>query len=293
MRTRGVMAIEPTNNADLGPEQLQLLDTCASLLAISLERIHYISVAQTSSVQIESEKLRNSLLSAISHDIRTPLASMLGLIDTLNLIQPPISEEHRHIVTSIKKSAFRMNALVHNLLDMARLEAGSVQLNQEWQPIEECIGTALESCQFFLQDHPLTVELPLDIPLLKIDAVLIERVFVNLIENASKYTPSGTSIRISGFTKADHAVIRVEDFGQGIPSGMENSVFEKFERGHKEESIPGVGLGLTICRTIMQAHQGSIRAFNKREGGACFELSFPIGTPPKGDGSQLFLDKSK
>jgi two-component system, OmpR family, sensor histidine kinase KdpD len=197
MRTRGVLIIEPIKDRLLSPEQRQLLDTCASLLAISLERIHYIEVAQASTVQIESERLRNSLLSAISHDLRTPLASLVGLADTLELTSPAPNEQQLLISRAIRQSAVRMSALVGNLLDMARLEAGAVQLNRQWLPLEEVVGSALALCDAQLGQRPVRVDLADDLPLLHLDAVLFERVLVNLLENAAKYTPEGTPISIN------------------------------------------------------------------------------------------------
>ena len=287
MRTRGVLIIEPTKDRLLSPDQKQLLDTCASLLAISLERIHYIDVAQASTVQIESERLRSSLLSAISHDLRTPLASLVGLADTLQLTTPAPSEQQLQIADSIRQSAVRMSALVGNLLDMARLEAGAVQLNKQWQPLEEVVGSALAICNQQLGKRSVQVNLSDDLPLLHLDAVLFERVLVNLLENAAKYTPDGTQIDIIARARNDQVVINVEDHGPGLPLGKEEAIFEKFERGNKESATPGVGLGLAICRAIVQAHGGTISGANREGGGARFTIILPQGLPPSDDGSDL------
>lgn len=287
MRTRGVLIIEPIKDRLLSPEQRQLLDTCASLLAISLERIHYIEVAQASTVQIESERLRNSLLSAISHDLRTPLASLVGLADTLALTSPAPNEQQLLISRAIRQSAVRMSALVGNLLDMARLEAGAVQLNRQWLPLEELVGSALALCDAQLGQRPVRVNLADDLPLLHLDAVLFERVLVNLLENAAKYTPEGTPISITARTGSGQVVINVDDDGPGLPPGKEASIFEKLERGNKESATPGVGLGLAICRAIVQAHGGAITGSNREEGGARFTITLPQGLPPTDDGSEL------
>lgn len=289
MRLRGVLAIEPADRRVLSPEQRRLLDTCASLLAISLERIHYIEVAQKSTVQIESERLRNSLLSAISHDLRTPLAALVGLADTLAMTQPAPHAAQREIADSIRQSALRMNALVNNLLDMARLEAGAVQLHRAWQPLEEVVGSALAACAPALHGRPVAVRLADDLPLLDLDAVLVERVFVNLLENAGKYTPAGSAIEIAARAGSDSVTITVDDHGPGLPPGREEAIFEKFERGVKESATPGVGLGLAISRAIVQAHGGTIRAVNRLEHGrtvgARFVIELPRGEPPVDDGS--------
>jgi two-component system sensor histidine kinase KdpD len=285
MRLRGVVAIEPPDERLLGPEQRRLLDTCASLLAISLERIHYIEVAQASTLQIESERLRNSLLAAISHDLRTPLASLLGLAEAFELTRPPPTDAQREVVHAIRASALRMSALVNNLLDMARLESGAVQLARQWQPLEEVVGSALAACAPVLAGRPIRVALADDLPLLHLDAVLFERVLVNLLENAAKFTPAGSAIEIAARAETDHVVLTVDDHGPGLPKGREEAIFEKFERGQRESATPGVGLGLTICRAIVQAHGGRIRGETRAEGGARFTITLPRGEPPADDGA--------
>jgi two-component system sensor histidine kinase KdpD len=288
MRLRGVLAVEPEDRATLGPDQRRLLDTCASLLAISLERIHYIDVAQKSTLQIESERLRNSLLSAISHDLRTPLAALVGLADTL-VMTPPLSALQREVTSAMKASALRMNAMVNNLLDMARLEAGAVPMRREWQPLEEVVGSALAACAPALQGRPVHVQLADDLPLLHLDAVLFERVLANLLENAAKYTPPGSAIDLLASASSSSVTIHVDDVGPGLPPGREQLLFDKFERGDKESATPGVGLGLAIARAIVLAHQGSIRAETRRGPGgvqgARFTIELPRGEPPLDDGS--------
>lgn len=285
MRLRGVLVIEPSGAGLLSPERRRVLDTCASLLAISIERIHYIDVAQQTTMQMESERLRNSLLSAISHDLRTPLASLVGLADTLQLTKPPLTGQHRELAQAIRNSALRMNALVNNLLDMARLESGVVQLNLQWQPLEEVLGSALALCGAMLDGRPLHVQLAPDLPLLHLDAVLIERVLVNLLENAAKYTPAKSPIEIEARIEGDNVVVTVDDHGPGLPPGREEAIFEKFERVKKESATPGVGLGLAICRAIMEAHGGTIRGETRDTGGARFILTLPLGEPPTDDGT--------
>jgi len=293
MRLRGVLAVQLARTALLAPEQRQLLETCASLLAISLERLHYIQVAQSSTVQMESERLRNSLLSAISHDLRTPLAALVGLADTLGMTPPPLAAPQAEVAASIRASALRMNALVSNLLDMARLESGTVQLRLEWLPLEEVLGSALTACAPVLQSRPVEVQLAQDVPLLHLDAALIERVLVNLLENAAKYTPPATPVRIGAETRGDEVLVTVDDDGPGLPPKREDAVFEKFERGSKEAATPGIGLGLAICRAIVEAHGGRIHGENRMEdgrvAGARFVITLPRGTPPTGDGSEACL----
>ena len=285
MRMRGVLAIEPKDPARLlGPEQRRLLDTCASLLAISLERIHYVDVAQSTTVQMESERLRNSLLSAISHDLRTPLASVVGMAESLTMTQPPPSGAQIEIVQGIGQAAQRMNSLVSNLLDMARLESGEVRLNLQWQPLEEVVGSALKAMGGALGARPVHVSLAEDLPLLHVDSVLIERVLWNLLENAVKYTPVGSAIEIGAVALDDVVQVTVDDHGPGLPKGREEAIFQKFERGRKESATPGVGLGLAICRAIVEVHGGRISAETRPLGGARFAFDLPRGQPPSLDG---------
>jgi two-component system sensor histidine kinase KdpD len=282
MRLRGVLALEPRHPRRLmAPEQRRLLDTFARLIAISLERVHYVDVAQTTTLQMESERLRNSLLSAISHDLRTPLTALVGLADSMSMTQPPPTGQQLAIATSMREVALRMNSLVNNLLDMARLQSGAVRLNRQWQPLEEVVGSALKSVGPILGGHQVRVDLPDDLPLLELDAVLVERVLSNLLENAAKYTPPGSRIEIGAAKAAPSEVdIWVEDNGPGLPTGKEEEIFDKFERGQKESATPGVGLGLAICRAIVEAHGGRIRAETRHNGGSRFIFSLPRGNPP-------------
>ncbi|MCK6393295.1 two-component system sensor histidine kinase KdpD [Zoogloea sp.] len=281
MRLRGVLALEMRNPARLLiPEQRRLLETFASLIAIALERVHYVVVAQESTVQMESERLRNSLLSAISHDLRTPLSVMIGLADSMFLTRPPPSDAQAAISRKLREQALLINAQVDNLLDMARLQAGRVQLNRQWQPIEEVIGSALKSLRPALGDHQLRVKLDEDLPLVEVDSVLMQRVFCNLLENALKYTPPGSHIWIRAATADTRMEVCLEDDGPGLPAGREEAIFKKFERGQPEGSTPGVGLGLAISRAIVEAHGGTITARQRPGGGACFNFTLPLGSPP-------------
>jgi two-component system sensor histidine kinase KdpD len=245
-----------------------------------LERIHYVDIAQSTTVKMESERLRNSLLSAISHDLRTPLSVLVGLADTMTLTKPPPTGQQLEIAATMRAEAMRMTALVNNLLDMARLQAGEIRLNRQWHPLEEVVENSLRAMSASLAQHHVTVTLPEDLPLLEMDAVLMERVFCNLLENAEKYTPKGSEIEI-GAANGDHDItIWVADNGPGLPAVHPVELFNKFERGHKESATPGVGLGLAICLAIVEAHGGSIRAENKSPQGARFVFTLPKGTPP-------------
>ncbi len=288
MRTRGVLALQlPPASGPVPADERRLLDTAASLLAISLERLHYLDVAQSSTLQMESERLRNSLLSAISHDLRTPLASLVGLAESLALTPPPLAPAHAQVAAAMRDAAMRMNALVNNLLDMARLQAGAVTLNRQWQPLDEVVGSALHASERLLQGRPVTVRLDDGLPLVELDAVLVERVLVNVLENAAKYTPPGSAIEIGATLAGDAVHLHIDDHGPGLPAGREQTLFEKFERGHKESATPGVGLGLAIGLSIMQAHGGDLRGATRPGGGARFTLVLPRGTPPETDGRDV------
>ena len=281
VRPRGVLAVKVRNRRLVKiPEQRQLLDTFAALIAIALERVHYVGVAQHALVQVESERLRNSLLATLSHDLRTPLTVLSGLAESLTLTKPPLSAAQRETAEAIQDEARRMSTLVGKLLDMARIESGAVKLNLQWQPIEEVIGAALESARIMLKEHKVELRIPRDLPMVRFDALLLERVLVNLLENASKYTPRGSTVTLGAEVIADQLRVTVSDNGPGLPAGREEAVFQKFTRGERESATPGVGLGLAICRAIIEAHQGKIVGANRAVGGAMFSFTLPLGDPP-------------
>jgi two-component system sensor histidine kinase KdpD len=286
MRTRGVLAIAPESASEIFlPEQRQLLDTFAAQIGLTLERKHYVEVARDALITMESERLRNSLLSAISHDLRTPLTSLIGIASNLKTLLRPEDPKYA-LIEALYDQAYRMQNLVVNLLDMARLQSGKVQLNSQWQMLEEVIGTALHSMQPVLGKHHVEVNLPSDLPLIKFDSVLIERVFCNLLDNAAKYTDEGTRIVISAQRKADEIWVSVKDDGPGLPEHAESRMFEKFTRGERESAKPGVGLGLSICQAIIQAHGGAIWVERHIPHGAIFTFSLPIGMPPELPGNE-------
>ena len=281
MRTRGLLAIQPDNRRwILVPEQRQQLDTFAALAAIALERVHYIEVAQDALIHMESERLRNSLLAALSHDLRTPLTSLVGISESLTMSKPPLSPVQQQMAQDMHSETLRMSALVSNLLDMARIQSGEVKLNLQWQSLEEVVGSVIRISALQLIHHQIQTKLTRDLPLINFDAVLIERVLCNLLENAVKYTPAGSRITISAEASGSMMTIMVYDNGPGLPSGREEAIFEKFTRGERESALPGVGLGLAICRAIIEAHHGTIHAGVSPEGGACIVFSLPLGIPP-------------
>ena len=281
MRTRGVLVIWPEHGRSLLiPEQRKQLDTFGALAAIAIERVHYVEVAGDAELRMESERLRNSLLSALSHDIRTPLTSLVGLSEALALSQPALAHGQRELALALHEEAARMSTLVSNLLEMARMQSGAVTLNLQWHALEEVVGSALHACARQLGGRTIRTELAAALPLVRYDAVLIERVLCNLLENAAKYTPADARIVIRAGIEEGCAVVAVQDNGPGLVPGSEEAVFDKFTRGERESPIPGVGLGLAICRAVMQAHGGSISAQAAPGGGAAFIFRLALGTPP-------------
>ena len=281
MRTRGILVIKPDNpRLLLVPEQRRHLDTFAALTAIALERVHYVEVAQQALIHMESERLRNSLLSALSHDLRTPLAALVGLAESLAMARPELPGEQLETAHAIAEEARRMGALVSNLLEMARIESGEVKLRRQWHPFEEVVGSALKAAKPALARHRVEVKLARNLPLVEFDAALIERVLYNLIENACKYTAPDTLVTLEAEVRGNDLLVSVSDTGSGIPKGQEEAIFEKFTRGSRESSTPGVGLGLAISRAIVEAHHGRIAGENRPAGGARFTFTLPLGTPP-------------
>jgi two-component system sensor histidine kinase KdpD len=288
MRTRGVLALACGRMEDLAiPERRQMLYTFAAQIALAIERVHYVEIAQDALVSMESERLRNSLLAAISHDLRTPLTSIVGFASLLAgqagsgaAAQQP----WREIAEAIHEEALRMTSLVTNLLDMARLQDGSMRLNLQWSSIEEVIGSALAGARRLLAGRAVATRVPPGFPLLRLDPVLVERMLANLLENALKYTPEHSPLEIDvAMVQADgrrYARVEVLDQGPGLPAGMAARLFDKFTRGEKESSKPGIGLGLAICSAIVQAHGGRIGAADRsgaggRAAGACFWFMLP------------------
>jgi len=285
LRMRGVLAVAPEHRRSLLiPEQRRLLDTFAALVAIALERVHFVDVARDTLVKMEGERQRNSLLAALSHDLRTPLTGLIGLTETLALDMAAEESPHQNALADIREQAVQMALLADNLLDMARLQTGGIRLRKDWQSLEEVFESALRLLEQPLRNHPVRLALEPQLPLVRCDGVLMERVLVNLLENATKYTPPGTAIGVTAAVEAGQLRIEVWDEGPGLPAGHEQALFEKFRRGHAESALPGIGLGLAICQAIIEAHGGHIEATNRPRGGARFVITLPLETPPSVEG---------
>ncbi len=278
-RALGVLAVLPANpRRILLPEQAHLLDTFAGQLALALERARLADRAQAATVAAETESVRNSLLAAISHDMRTPLAVISGAASSL--AQPDsrlASEARRELAQSIVEESTQMTQLIANVLDMTRLESGRSVARPEWVPLQELVGAALHRLQHRLADHHIETRLDDAPPLIFADPVLLEQLLFNLLENAAKYTPAGSRIVVSAHRREGQVELMVVDNGPGFPPEVEpEALFEKFHRGRIEGAIGGVGLGLAICRAIARAHGGDMRAERVSDGGASFVTRLPM-----------------
>lgn len=267
----GVLALLPKSpHWPLSSAQKNLLETFGNSLGLALERSDLARESQKARIQAESERLRNALLSSISHDLRTPLTSIAGAASAL------VEQGGGELAQTIYHESLRMNLQVQNLLDMTRLQSGELPLRMQWSSLEEVIGSALDRCRTLLGERRVTVRIPTDFPLLQVDPDLIEKLLVNLFENAAKYIPERAHLEISAVVQSEVVRIVVADDGPGIPAGQEAAVFERFAQGGKKGE--GLGLGLAICRAIMRLHNGRIWVRNRREGGAEFHLELPRPT---------------
>jgi K+-sensing histidine kinase KdpD len=257
--------------------------TLAVMLAVALlisgmtSRIRVQEAAAAErEAKVQSESMRTSLLSAVSHDLRTPLASITGAAATLHNHWERLDEKTRdELLVSVIDESDRMNRLLNNLLEVTRLESG-VRLHKEWFPLEEVVGAALHRLKRQIAGRKILTDIPADLPMVALDDVLMEQVFINLIENALKYTPDNSPVEVSARRSENVVEVEVLDRGPGFSQGQENRVFDKFFRG-KSDEVRGAGLGLAICRAVIDAHGGSISAENRKEGGAIIRFHIPLG----------------
>jgi two-component system sensor histidine kinase KdpD len=276
-RTFGVLAVRPSQRRRLLlPEQQHLLETFAGQIALAIERAYLAEDAEFARVAAETESLRNTLLSSISHDLRTPLAVIAGASSALN--DPTLAMDAAtrvRLATSIEVKAREMSDLISNVLDLMRFEAGEVKLRREWQTVDDLVGTVLERMSRALSGYVVDVNVPTELPAVNVDGPLIAQVIANLLDNATKHTKPGANIQI-GATAEGHLVrVTVDDNGPGLPVGDTERLFAKFQRGRDEGSTGGAGLGLAICRAIVNAHGGQISARQRPQGGAHFEFTLP------------------
>lgn len=272
----------PDPSRPLGGSSRTTLEALASQAAAALERTILAERHEQAQLEVEAERLRTALLSSLSHDLRTPLASIEGAASSLLQDAVPLTlESRRELASAILEESRRMTRLVTNLLDMIRLETGALTATKAWQPLEETLGVALLRMEDRLAGHPVSTCLPDSLPLVPIDELLVEHVFINLLENAVRHTPPGTEVGISAWREDGAVVVEVADRGPGIPPGEEEAVFGKFyQAGTGAASGGGAGLGLTICRGIVVAHGGRIWAERRVGGGAAFRFTLPLEGPP-------------
>jgi len=278
-RPRGVLGVHAGSPGFYSqPEQLMLLEAFSSLSAMAVTRAQLAEQAKTAEMLAESERLRTALFSSLSHDFRTPLSSIIGAVSELlesDAVYTP--QVRKELLTSIQVGALRMNRFVSNLLDMAKLESGILQLNKEWCDIQDIIGVALGRMDYSLANSPLKIDIQQDLPLIKADIILIEQVLVNLIDNAIKYSTPGTEITISARSVGMDVYISMANRGQHIPSEDMEKIFNKFYRLKSLRRISGTGLGLAICKGFIEAHKGKIWARNDPAGGVVITFTLPVG----------------
>lgn len=278
-RCVGVLAVRPFDRGlSMAPEQAFVLDAFATQAAVAIERVRLAEAAQAAGVAVEAERMRNVVLSSISHDFRTPLATIVGSASTLLDDDAAAIDRvrRRSLLRGVVDEARRLNRLMTDLLDMTRWSSGRVSLKLEWVAIDELIGAVLVRFDEALGDREVTTRIDPDLPLARCDEVLIAQLLGNLLDNAVKHTRAGTAIAIAAERAGEEILLSVRDHGDGLPAGQEDSVFEKFHRGRSEGAQSGFGLGLALCKYIVQAHGGSISGVSMPDGGARFEVTLPL-----------------
>lgn len=276
--THGAIAVRVADAERLlDPEVRRVLDACANQLALALERDQLAIEAADARIKAEAEQVRSSLLSSVSHDLKTPLAAIAGASSSLLEAVSLDEETRRQLLETVADEADRLNRLLENILQMSKLDAGAATPNRQWHVLEEIVGSALHRTRRELGNHEVAIHLPNDLPLLFMDGLLMEQVFVNLLENAARYTPDGTQVTIRAAIDGKYLRIAVSDDGPGLPPGAEERIFDKFFRATPTaDGGRGSGLGLAICRAIIKAHGGTITAANRPVGGAEFVMRLPL-----------------
>ncbi len=280
---RGNVGVIGLDNDDTGPllspEQRRLLDSLSDQAALAIERINLVADIDKTRIAAETERLRNALLTSISHDLRTPLASILGSATTLKTYRRSMDDAAQdELASTIQDEAERLNRFIANLLDMTRLESGAIQPKTEVVDLADIIGSTLRRASDVLARHKTKLEIPPELPMLKLDPVLLEQVLFNLLDNAAKYTPPGTTISVRAEATGNRVTLRILDEGEGIPAADLEKIFDKFYRAREGDSKrAGTGLGLAICRGFVEAMGGTIAAANRTERkGAVFTITLPV-----------------
>jgi two-component system sensor histidine kinase KdpD len=281
-KTLGAIAVKAIDTQRLlAPDQRQLLEACSGQLALALERDQMAMAAQKAQIEAEAEHLRSALLSGVSHDLRTPLAIIRGASSSLLENRDTSESAHTELLTTIVDESRRLSRLLDNLLEMSKLESGTATPDLQWHVLEEIIGAALARTRQDLAHYQVRVDLPSDLPLLHVDGILLEQVFINLFENAARYCPLNSRIEVTARVDRSSIVIIVADNGPGLAPHTEEKVFEKFFRGAGHaDARRGSGLGLSICRAVIQLHGGTIIANNRPTGGLQFTIRLPLAKNP-------------
>jgi two-component system sensor histidine kinase KdpD len=278
----GVLGIERDAPGPLlTPDGRRLLDALADQAALAIERITLAESMDRARIMAETERLRAALLTSISHDLRTPLATIIGSLTSLRSYGSAYDDATRaELLASVQAEAERLNRFIGNLLDMTRLESGSIDLKPELADLGEIVGTALERASKLIGGHRVAIEIAPDLPMLRTDYLLLEQALFNLLDNAAKYSSTGSRVLISARRDGGAVVVEISDEGPGIPPADLERIFDKFYRVHAQDrQRAGTGLGLAICRGFIEAVGGSITAGNRRDGqGAVFTLRLPAAS---------------
>jgi two-component system sensor histidine kinase KdpD len=274
----GVLGVKPVHPTSfLTPDQRELLQAFASQAALAIERVQMAEQAKHAELLKATERLQTTLLNMISHDLRTPLVSITGALSSLQQQEVQFDESTRDsLIDNAREEAERLNRLVGNLLDMTRIEAGGLELKPEPCDVQDVVGSALEQAERILESRPVKVDVPLGLPLVPMDFVMMVQVLVNLLDNAVKYSPVGSPIEVHAGIEDSELQIEVADRGIGIPPADLERVFDKFYRVQRPGSVTGSGLGLSICKGIMEAHGGRIWAEAREAGGTLVTLALPL-----------------
>ncbi|HYB54859.1 MAG TPA: sensor histidine kinase KdpD [Alphaproteobacteria bacterium] len=271
----------------LTPEERRLLDALSDLIAVAIERVQLAEDIDEARIAAEADRLRSTLLTSISHDLRTPLASIIGSITTLKTLKEPLDPRVKdELVTTIQEEAERLNRFVGNLLDMSRLESGALPIKRQVLDVGELVETALRRAARLVSHHRVEVAVEADLPMISGDATLLEQALFNLIDNAAKYAPAGSLIRVSARRNGDQLQLEVSDEGPGIPPDHLERIFDKFHRvaADGDKRPPGTGLGLAICRGFVEALGGTLRAANRADRrGAVFTITLPLPAKTEGE----------
>jgi two-component system sensor histidine kinase KdpD len=276
----GVIGIDDDKTGPLlTPDQRRLLDALMDQGALAIERVLLVEDMDRVKRTAESDRLRSALLTSISHDLKTPLASVLGAASTMRDLASGLTDTEKHdLLATVIDESERLNRFIANLLDMTKLESGAIVPNTARHDVSEIVGSVLRRASKILGHHQVSLELAADLPMLELDAVLFEQVLFNLLDNAAKYAPPDTTISIRSLRDRDWIALQVIDEGDGIPPAELETIFDKFYRAQKGDHVrPGTGLGLAISRGFVEAMHGTISATNRIDRrGAVLTIRLPI-----------------